>query len=80
MPAPPEPLLPLDPDVPLAPPVVAVPEFVFGLTPPVVGPLLAALEELLEAALPVEGALEEPVVGAADELVVGVVPVEDDAL
>ena len=79
MPAP-EPLRPPVPDVPDAPPVVEVPELLLGVTPPVVGPLLAALDEPLEAELLVEEALDEPPVGVAEELVVGVVPVEDDAL
>ena len=52
-----------------------------GLTPPVVGPLLAALEEPLDAAVELlDVALDDPAVAGAEELVVGVVLVEDAAL
>jgi hypothetical protein len=64
--------------VPFVPLVVGVPELVPGLTPPVVGPLLAALEEPVEAALLVDGALEDVPVAVGAELVVAVVPVEDE--
>ena len=70
--------MPLDPDVPDAPPVVEVPELLFGLTPPVVGPLLAALEEPPEVALTDEEEVEEPAAGVTEELVVGIVLVEDE--
>jgi hypothetical protein len=51
----------------------------FGLTPPVVGPLLAVDDEPLEVVLLGAEALADPPVAAEDELVVGVVAVEDAA-
>jgi hypothetical protein len=73
-------VLPLDPDVPAPPPVVAVPELLLGLTPPVVGPLVAELDEPPDDAVLLEEELDDPLVAGVEELVVGVVPVEDAAL
>jgi hypothetical protein len=73
-------VLPPVPDVPDVPPVVAVPELVFGLTPPVVGPLLAPLVELPGSELLVEEAAEDPPVAVVEELVVAVVAVDEAVL
>ena len=71
----------MPPDVPDVPPVVAVPELVAGLTPPVVAPLPAAADELLEGALAGAPELGDALVAdGEEELVVAVVLVDDAAL
>jgi hypothetical protein len=67
----------VEPDVPVPPPPVPdVPVLLLGLTPPVVGPLAAPLEEPVALELLGAEAVADPLLAATEELVVEVVVVE----